>query len=281
MSLFRLLLFMLFLPVAALAQSWPKADDLYVNDWARVLPDEAKARIAPALRQTRETAGIHVVLVTMNAAQTPGATNCGIEAYATGLFNAWGIGDRNRNDGILILVWPDRRTLRIELGRGYGTVWDGAAAQVINTAFVPQFRAGNMAAGIESGVQATISQIAWPFAKKAAPPRTKDWSGLLAGSFLLAVLGVWVGGVALIGNLNARAKCPNCGKPATPFNVLRQPIPPFVGNYATINRYRCAHCGHEWQVRGKDWVERDHSFSGPSGGFGGGSSSGGGATGRW
>lgn len=76
-----------------------------------------------------------------------------VEAFVTNLFNSWGIGDRQRNDGVLLLVATNDRKVRIEVGSGYGAGYDSAMQRVIDDNILPFFRRGEDSEGIASGVR--------------------------------------------------------------------------------------------------------------------------------
>ena len=66
-----------------------------------------------------------------------------IEEYANRLFNHWGVGDKQRNDGILILIAPNQRQLRIEVGYGMEHILtDALASKIVNTHMLPWAREG-------------------------------------------------------------------------------------------------------------------------------------------
>ena len=92
----------------------PKPITPYVTDYADVLSPEDEARITVKLRDLRRDPGNQVAVITMP--NRMGADLPDIEAYATRLFNSWGIGDAARNDGAMILVVVDDREARLELG---------------------------------------------------------------------------------------------------------------------------------------------------------------------
>lgn len=174
-------LVLLALPFAAAAQDYPPPGSDTVNDWAEVLPPEAEARIAASLRAARQETGVQVVLVTMARIADHGGAGQRLESYAKGLFNAWGVGDGQRNDGILVLVATEDRAMRIALGAGYDPVWDNAAQAAIDRGFLPGFRAGRMGAGIETGMDEVIARIARPFAAgQPAPAPQEDGTDLAA-----------------------------------------------------------------------------------------------------
>ena len=83
-----------------------------------------------------------------------------IDGYANRLFRHWGIGDKERNDGVLFLVAVNDRKLRIEVGYGLeGTLTDALAAYIIRKTVVPHFKSGNFATGIKSGTEQILDVL--------------------------------------------------------------------------------------------------------------------------
>jgi uncharacterized protein len=62
-----------------------------------------------------------------------------LEAFATALFNHWGVGKAETNDGVMILVFRDDRAMRLELGAAYGRDWDRVAQDVVERNFLNAF----------------------------------------------------------------------------------------------------------------------------------------------
>ena len=279
----RLLLLLLFLPVAAVAEPLPNPQSDTVSDFAEILPAADETRIRTLLREIRDETGVHVVVVTMDRISDHGGWGQTFEGYATALFNQWGIGDKRRNDGIMLLVVPGTRDTRIELGSGYARAYNARAQEVIDTAMLPQFRERLMVQGIADGVLATREKIIAPFIKG-------EWVGFgdLVKTVLIG-LGV-VGGVTGVGFAGKAAwaayvRCPRCGQPtlsrqnevivhATRYNSGRG-----------VTHLSCSACGYQedrsYTISAQGDNDRGSSGGGSSGGFGGGSSSGGGASGKW
>lgn len=118
-----------------------------INDFADVLTaDEERAldQLVDDLEQAT-TAEIAVATVT----SLDGLT---VEEYATQLFAAWGVGQAGKDNGVLILVAPGERAMRIEVGYGLeGILPDGLAGQIIRETFLPAFREGAFGRGIVAG----------------------------------------------------------------------------------------------------------------------------------
>ena len=142
--------------------SFPDHSNIYVNDYANLLDDKAKQRIQNHLEELFQQKLIQMTVVTISSVNDY-ASDSSLESFATQLFNYWGIGDRNRNDGVLILVARNDRKMRIELGFGYEKAWDAKMKRVIDNVFIPRFKKNNYQEGIEKGVEEVIFSIAGYF----------------------------------------------------------------------------------------------------------------------
>jgi uncharacterized protein len=83
-----------------------------------------------------------------------------VEDYAVRLFKAWGIGQAKTDNGVLVLVAPNEREMRIEVGYGLeGVLPDGLAGQIIRDNFTPRFRDNDYSGGIRDGVNRVIDVV--------------------------------------------------------------------------------------------------------------------------
>ena len=99
----------------------PPTQDFYLVDDAGMVAPEDRETLLAAGRELEERTGAQIVVVTMN---TLGGEN--LEEDANRLFRAWGIGDRQKNNGVLLLIVKEDRRFRIEVGYGLeGTITDG------------------------------------------------------------------------------------------------------------------------------------------------------------
>ncbi len=273
-SLFLTLVYIIW-PLVASAQSYPDYTSLTVNDLGNVLSEAEQTSISQQLDQLRNETGIEMVLVTLP--RLSDYSKASMERFATGLFNTWGIGNKDRNDGILVLVLLEDRQMRIELGIGYGRAWDGVAQDVIDNGFLPDFRDDDYPKGIKNGITATIDKIARPFAANAEPPESGG----------IDVSWIWVLLVPLIAfpfrrkitDMFARFKtCPSCNKKGglrANSTTTRSPTTTATGKGQ--RHVYCTYCDHSER---SDYIINRRSKSSSSS-FGGGRSSGGGASGRW
>jgi uncharacterized protein len=151
------------LPIAAFAQNYPDYTEPYVNDFAYLLSVEEEEVLRSKLKEVRSEAGIEFTVVVIDNMSDYGHDGP-IEPFATGLFNAWGVGDATRNDGVMLLVARVDRVLRIEVGSGYGTSKDEAMAAIIDDKIVPNFRDDDYFRGLERGVDSIIHEVSgtWP-----------------------------------------------------------------------------------------------------------------------
>jgi len=118
----------------------------FVNDYAGVLPSNSRMQIEGLLREieNKTTAEVSVVTVRTTRPLT-------IEQYAVELFGKWGIGKKEKDNGVLILVATDDRKVRIEVGYGLeGAITDLQSKMIIEEMMVPAFRKGDYSLGISA-----------------------------------------------------------------------------------------------------------------------------------
>jgi len=140
------------------AQTYPDYDNLYVNDYAGVIPNALEARLRSKLAELKEARGIEFTVLTIERMSDYGYDGA-IEPFATGLFNHWGIGDATRNNGILLLVSRLDRELRIEMGAAYGNTYDAEMGRIIGNTIVPSFSEDAYYTGIENGTTKIIQSV--------------------------------------------------------------------------------------------------------------------------
>ncbi|RXT50941.1 hypothetical protein B6S44_22440 [Bosea sp. Tri-44] len=148
-----LLLFLVFPFLATAAEPTYPALTGRIVDNSSLLNAEAFARIEQKLKAHEEKTSDQVVVATL-----PSLQGYPIEEFANGLFRAWKLGDKAKNNGLLLLVAPNERKVRIEVGYGLeGALTDALSKVIITTAVAPKFKNGDFAGGIEGGVDAILS----------------------------------------------------------------------------------------------------------------------------
>jgi len=152
-------------PLLTHAQSeYPQPRDPYLNDYANLVTAQDRANIRAVLSGLRQDTGIEAVVVTINTIHDYDTGDRTIESFATNLFNDWGIGDPQKNDGVLILVAVRDQTVRIEMGSGYGTSQNASMQEAIDEFMLPSFRQDQYSQGVYRGALAVVGTLTgdWP-----------------------------------------------------------------------------------------------------------------------
>ncbi|MFA6449374.1 MAG: TPM domain-containing protein [bacterium] len=141
-------------PTLNAAQNFPNPTG-YVNDYANVMDANTKAQLEQLLVAVKDktTAEIAVAVVPTFA---PYAS---IDEYAVKLFEAWGIGGKEKDNGVLIVVAIDDRKMRIEVGYGLeGAIPDAAAGAIVSDVMAPRFKTGDFSGGLQAGAEAVVER---------------------------------------------------------------------------------------------------------------------------
>jgi len=140
---------------------YPNPDAGYVTDLAGLLTGDEEERLERWLWQVESRTKVEVIVVTIDSiGDYPGTANGSIEAFARGLFDKYGIGNKPKNDGVLLLVARGDRKARIELGAGYGRARDADSRRIMNKVILPRFKKDEYAEGITDGVKALMLEFA-------------------------------------------------------------------------------------------------------------------------
>jgi uncharacterized protein len=159
---------LLLVATAAAALSFPPLTGRVV-DAAGILSPEARAGLEPKLAALEEKSGIQLVVATV-----PSLEGQAIEPYANQLFRAWKLGEADRNNGVLLLVAPNERRVRIEVGYGLeGTLTDALSSVIIANAITPRFRAGDFGDGVTRGVDDIITVLTTDASEWEARPELR------------------------------------------------------------------------------------------------------------
>lgn len=129
--------------------------DFYINDFANILDSETERYIANAAATLENKTTAQLVVVTM--------TNIGdqtFEHYTIDLFRKWGIGSKDKNNGVMIFLDLEGRRSRIEVGYGLeGALSDGKTGRIQNDYMVPYFEKNDFDEGIRQGFNALLVEI--------------------------------------------------------------------------------------------------------------------------
>ena len=151
------LLLLLALATPAAAQTYPQLTGRVV-DQANIIPDDREAAMVQQLERLQRATSRQLVVVTIASLEDQP-----IEDYGYRLGRQWGIGQSEANNGVILLVAPNERRVRIEVGYGLeGIITDALSSRIINEQIVPRFRENDYPGGIEVGAAALVSQLAVP-----------------------------------------------------------------------------------------------------------------------
>jgi uncharacterized protein len=134
-----------------------------VTDNANILSPETRRLLTDSLKAHEERTTNQVVVLTL---QTLDGES--IEDFANKVFNEWKLGQKDRDNGVLIVVVPDDRRMRIEVGYGLeGTLPDLMASRIIQNIMTPRFRNGDYDRGITDGTLAVLRTIEGEYVAEA------------------------------------------------------------------------------------------------------------------
>jgi uncharacterized protein len=142
-----------------------------VVDNANLLDAQSETQLTQMLQAHEQGSGEQVVVVTL-----PNLQGASIEDYGYQLGRAWGIGEKGKDSGALLIVARDDRKVRIEVGYGLeDRLTDAQSSVIINQVVTPAFKTGNFAGGITQGAQAIIQVLGGnPLALPAAEAGQQD-----------------------------------------------------------------------------------------------------------
>jgi uncharacterized protein len=136
-----------------------------VVDQADLLRPEQEIDVSAKSAALEAQTGRQFVIVTVDSLGGQDVTT-----YTRDLGRHWGIGHKDRNDGVILLVAPNERQARIAVGYGLEkTVTNGLAQEIMDERIVPRFREGDMPGGIVAGADALVAQLSRP--PEASPAR--------------------------------------------------------------------------------------------------------------
>lgn len=266
-----LLLLILFIS-PTLSAELPALTGRVVDD-AGILDPATKAALVQKLADFEKKSSDQIVVATV-----PSLGGEEIEPYANRLYRAWKLGQAGEDNGILVLVAPNDRRMRIEVGYGLeGTLTDLHSKLIIENTMVPAFRAGDFSGGISKAVDDVIMVLEGNGAELEARAKRNEQAsptGLSEDEIIFfAFIGLWAtmffGGIAM------------AVLPRTFGRKLGPDRYQWLGMTFDYNKRSGSSSGGGWTSGG--WSGGGGGWSSGGGGFsgGGGSSGGGGASGGW
>lgn len=222
-----------------------------VVDRANILSASVEEALSAKIEAHEKATTDQIVIVTL-----PDLMGRSIEDWGLMLGRGWGIGQKGKDNGIVFLIAPNDRELRIELGYGLeGTLPDATANEIIQSDVIPHFKQGDMEGGVTAGLDAILAVLGGTYTPAAEAHHAYDGSqGFVIPDPVIPFL--FFGGAILVGLLMS----------------LRR----------RWDKKRNRYVWYLDRSTGRS-SSGSSSFGGLSGGFsgGGGSFGGGGASGKW
>jgi uncharacterized protein len=280
----------------ARAQNLPSPTS-YVSDFAQIFSSQFKADLNQRLAKLETDTTNQIAVVTVDSLE-----DMAIEDYAVRLFEKWQIGQKSKDNGLLLLIAPKERQMRIEVGYGLEPViTDGRAGEIIRNDLTPQFKANDYEKGVSQAIDRIESYLANPSSEE--PSSSPSGS---SGNIFTAIMGLFITLFFLyivfplllipvyLAAFLARSKSYYLGGilgfilGLIFHSFIAALILALIGlvlDYILSRNYKILKSLGKntgfLRSRGGFWTGGSHSGGGGFGGFGGGRSGGGGASGSW
>jgi uncharacterized protein len=173
-----------------------------VTDNAEILSASVRKSLTERLKAHEDRTGNQIAVLTVSSLNGES-----IEEYAEAVFKEWKLGQKGKDNGILVVVAPHDRRMRIEVGYGLeGAIPDSLAGSIIRNAMTPRFKSGDYDGGIDAGISAILMLLengkAPDFGSNAeTETKTSFFSGgapdmplterILLGAFIFGIIGLF------------------------------------------------------------------------------------------
>jgi len=156
----------------------------YVNDYANMMSPAARAQLEKELKDFERSDSTQVVVLTVESLDGDV-----LESFSIRVAETWKIGQKGKDNGVILLVAKKERKTRIEVGRGLeGKLTDLTAGRIVQLVINPQFKRGDFDAGFTSGIRAVIDATRGEF-KADRVRRTSSTRGIVSSFMPLIVFG--------------------------------------------------------------------------------------------
>jgi uncharacterized protein len=186
------LLLLLVLSGAVLAQAKLPASSGYINDFAGVLSSQEKQELTAISAGLKQRAGAELAVAVVKSVAPLDS-----KLYAVKLFERWGIGEKSKDNGILLLLAMEEKRAEIEVGYGLeGTLNDALCGRILDTYAVPSFKEARYGEGLISAARAISETIAGKEVPLGRPEEaeTPDDIGI---AFFIAIVAIIILGIIL------------------------------------------------------------------------------------
>lgn len=133
----------------------PAAPEARVSDYALLLSKDSKYWLEKYLEAYEDKTGNQVVVATFDSLE-----GNSLEDFSIRLAEKWKIGQKGRDNGVILLIFKYDRKIRIEVGYGLeGSLPDAAASSIIRNVIAPHFRENDYSGGIKAGIEAIVNKL--------------------------------------------------------------------------------------------------------------------------
>ena len=189
-SIILLVLALLCQPLAA--REIPAAKG-YINDYAKMISPQSEARLERALQSFELSDSTQISVLTIDSLEGED-----LEGFSIRVAEKWGIGQKGKDNGVLLLVTKKERKARLEVGFGLeGVLTDLLSGRIIDDVITPSFKAGKFDQGFEAGVVAVVQATRGEFKGNKRPRSARGsrrqasplFSYLFLGGLFIAFMG--------------------------------------------------------------------------------------------
>ena len=154
-----------------------------VSDWAELLSPEQKSDLNSRMEALKASNGAELAVVTVKSLQ-----GGEIDDFAQKLFAQWGIGQKGKDNGVLLLIAVEDRKMRIEVGYGMeGVLPDAKTGRIQDEYIVPRFKEGNYAQGLMDGADALLKVMGGSELPEPAPTENNPVAAVLFLIFFIVI----------------------------------------------------------------------------------------------
>ena len=240
----------------------PRQDnDGWVTDMADILSDRTETELNSLITNLEQNNGAEIAVVTVP--ETAPANSP--KAFATELFNYWGIGKAESNNGILFLISTADKRVEIETGYGVeATLPDAEVGNIIERKITPQYKQGNYDRGTLDGTRALVSSLDSTIVEEVPQPTRNSKFNLIAIGIAIASMGgiIWsrnrsrilIDPSKAITSLNRQdcrsVCCAKCKQPMEKVDNIKlnqvQQVAKKIGS-VSYRGYKCSDCSNPLQ----------------------------------
>jgi uncharacterized protein len=148
----------------------PDQGGFWVHDEAKVLSAQAKSRLESIIQAVRDSTSNQIAILII-----PSLQGGSLEEYSLRVAETWQPGEKEKDNGVLLLIVIDDRLMRIETGYGLeGSLTDAISSRIIRNEIAPRFRNGDYDGGVEAGIMAIIQAIKGEYSNEEPVTRKRN-----------------------------------------------------------------------------------------------------------